>query len=960
MSFQPRAGDRLRIHGAAYRFAEHPAAPGMPYGQEGRQGVVYRLEEVEGREGMAALKVLRPRFRDDSLHKQPAAFKALSNLPGLSVCRRDVIGISTEPGLVEEHDELNCAVRMPWIGGPSWMELVAERAPIPKETAIQIASALCETLHIMEQKGLAHCDLSAANVLLPGLDGGSTPGMPPMHTIELVDVESLYGERLERPAVIPLGSPGYASLSVCRTGIWDPYADRLSGAILLAEMLAWADPRVRAAAWGESYFAPEEVQHASERYETLLAALREMYGPGATALLEAAWSNEALHQCPRFTQWAELIHSIRTTGRAPDLAGERDEAGSAGVSVLFIGREDAQQGKHRLESSYDGVGAVELFPSLAEWIGGKGSSTAASDAYPYILVYPSGMAKGEELSELRQLQEQLIGSVEGKRPIVYVLLERIHMLEEIIEAEDAIVYEQFCVCYGRDIVSVDAADLLAGKRDAYGTKHPRFRHEEPCRLQPKAAIAEPPREYNANAVDAFGGAPAPERAAGYASQPAPERAAGYAPQAAPERAAGHAPQPAPERTAGHAPPPAPERAAGHAPQPAPERTAGHAPPPAPERAAGHAPQPAPERTAGHAPPPAPERAAGHAPQVAPERTAGYASQPAPERPAESAAAEDLPKADKGGLMQSLKNRWGIRFDNPAPPSAGGGNSGDGGGRFLWSRKKQVKVPKHGIIVVTGDRRSGVSSTAANIADLLAGHGTVIILDFDYKRKGISHYFPNAMKRLEDERQTFGLYAALNNPRLLEDVMFVEHETLSLVTLTEAYVPSVFGGVQERRVGEKTREELLEDKRFYALLQYVKTAADWVVVDLPSETRAIIPDVSIYADHVILCAHNSEQAISDLLSVELAGMMAENEVAFLNYINRGRVVLTNYEPTNRYGKREMTEEVAEKFIRDHGPVWDMRVIGSVPYSPNFSLQQQHGRLLSAGELKEAFTRIIEAL
>jgi hypothetical protein len=47
MSFQPRVGDQLRIDETTYRIAEHPSAPGPPYGQEGRRwslasGQVYR------------------------------------------------------------------------------------------------------------------------------------------------------------------------------------------------------------------------------------------------------------------------------------------------------------------------------------------------------------------------------------------------------------------------------------------------------------------------------------------------------------------------------------------------------------------------------------------------------------------------------------------------------------------------------------------------------------------------------------------------------------------------------------------------------------------------------------------------------------------------------------------------------------------------------------------------------
>jgi hypothetical protein len=46
MPFRPNIHDELTIDGITYRIAEHPAAPGMPYGQEGRAGIVYCLDRT--------------------------------------------------------------------------------------------------------------------------------------------------------------------------------------------------------------------------------------------------------------------------------------------------------------------------------------------------------------------------------------------------------------------------------------------------------------------------------------------------------------------------------------------------------------------------------------------------------------------------------------------------------------------------------------------------------------------------------------------------------------------------------------------------------------------------------------------------------------------------------------------------------------------------------------------------
>ncbi len=54
MSFRPQVNDQLSINGVTYSIAEHPAAPGVPYGQAGRRAIVY---QVAAHEGYRALKV---------------------------------------------------------------------------------------------------------------------------------------------------------------------------------------------------------------------------------------------------------------------------------------------------------------------------------------------------------------------------------------------------------------------------------------------------------------------------------------------------------------------------------------------------------------------------------------------------------------------------------------------------------------------------------------------------------------------------------------------------------------------------------------------------------------------------------------------------------------------------------------------------------------------------------------
>ena len=75
------------------------------------------------------------------------------------------------------------------------MDVLLDRRPLSVHQSLTLAHALAATLARMEEQGLAHCDLSAPNLLLPGL------ATPPSSTaaVELVDVEQLFG-RGARPA----------------------------------------------------------------------------------------------------------------------------------------------------------------------------------------------------------------------------------------------------------------------------------------------------------------------------------------------------------------------------------------------------------------------------------------------------------------------------------------------------------------------------------------------------------------------------------------------------------------------------------------------------------------------------------------------------------------------------------------------------------------------------------------
>lgn len=309
MSFQPNPGDSIRINGKTYTVGQHPAAPGLAYAQAGRQGIVYQLLPVEG--GMheaKALKVFFPKYRVPAMVYQSETMEIYSECPGLQVCKRDVLTPERNGELIAEHPDLLYAVLMPWIFGVTWFDMIADQRQLKRTESLSLAKALSGIGSGMEQRRLAHCDLSAPNVMLPFFSEVDLPDNS--SAVELVDVEQMYSPKMDRPDVLLSGSPGYAAHRTVQSGLWSAYADRFAGAIILSEMLGWCDPHVVEKAWGESYFDQHEMQNACERYFVLKKSLERNWGAPIADLFSRAWESQDVSSCPTFGEWLVTLSSI--------------------------------------------------------------------------------------------------------------------------------------------------------------------------------------------------------------------------------------------------------------------------------------------------------------------------------------------------------------------------------------------------------------------------------------------------------------------------------------------------------------------------------------------------------------------------------------------------------------------------------------------------------------------------
>ncbi len=241
-----------------------------------------------------ALKVFKSRFRVPRLVELSTKLASFADIPGLQVCTRTVFTPQDHRTLLVSQPELVYGVLMPWIEGRSWMEMILERQALTTEESLTCATSLVKILVEMEQRGIAHCDLSGPNVSLERTEERLG--------IQLVDVEQIYSTILPRPEEVFAGSPGYAHRHLDSLA-WSPVSDRFSGAILICELLAWSSGDMRDVAWSESFFEPNEMQTECARADQLRAYLERQWGSKLSRLFERAWRSDSLEHCPTFGEW---------------------------------------------------------------------------------------------------------------------------------------------------------------------------------------------------------------------------------------------------------------------------------------------------------------------------------------------------------------------------------------------------------------------------------------------------------------------------------------------------------------------------------------------------------------------------------------------------------------------------------------------------------------------------------
>jgi len=297
--FNPEPNQIVTIGGQQYSVMPHPAVPVFAFGQEGRKAMVFQLGLPSGEK--FALKKFKEVYRLPELVDVNDALARFSQWPGMEVCNRQCFQYGLHDDILAEHPDLEYAVLMPWIMGTTWYDVVIGEKPLDRSESLSYASAVARVLAAIEEAGLAHCDISAANVIIN----------PTTERAHLIDVEDLYAPGFEPPANLPAGTDGYAHISA-KDGLWEPAADRFSGAILISEMIAWHSAEVRKQAEEEHFFPARELQDEGPHYDLMIDVLNGI-DQRLTELFNQAWYSQTLADAPRLAEWYDVLQEAYHT-----------------------------------------------------------------------------------------------------------------------------------------------------------------------------------------------------------------------------------------------------------------------------------------------------------------------------------------------------------------------------------------------------------------------------------------------------------------------------------------------------------------------------------------------------------------------------------------------------------------------------------------------------------------------
>lgn len=303
--------------------------------------------------------------------------------------------------------------------------------------------------------------------------------------------------------------------------------------------------------------------------------------------------------------------------------------------------------------------------------------------------------------------------------------------------------------------------------------------------------------------------------------------------------------------------------------------------------------------------PQPEPQPAYQPQPEPQPT--YQPQPEPQ-PAQQPSFGQAPQVNPGFMPQVQQPVQMQQFKQP---------QGHGASKQRVSRRSTA-------ILVTGDRRSGVSSIVSNLAMIAAAGGeSVLVMDFDFDRRGQSINFP-VTHESQDVRYTTSLSNALRAPGNIQNYAM-------------EYVPGLWYLGTSMTVGDtKSAAAIVDNRKIQRLIGTALSQYDLVLIDAPFERLNEWDALITSSTRIIHVMNNDLNAIMNNINL-LCEDAFEDPSIYQTYIPKMSIVLNAIRPVNVAGVPADANNILNIFAaltEDYETYQDFTVGGQIFFNAEY--------------------------
>lgn len=273
-------------------------------------------------------------------------------------------------------------------------------------------------------------------------------------------------------------------------------------------------------------------------------------------------------------------------------------------------------------------------------------------------------------------------------------------------------------------------------------------------------------------------------------------------------------------------------------------------------------------------------------------------------------------------------------------------------RKTRSKRKGILDLYRGVIAVTGDRQSGVSTTVANMSEVYASNGnSVLIIDLDIKRRFQTVLYKSYEEAIQlESRVAHGLLVSLINPRNLEEVAAVVSDNIALLSISQDIERDI------SRFANRPFDKVFSGAGMVNLLSFAKSMFDVVILDMPFESVKQVGECLSYVDKVITCVPNTEYHLDQFIGVNVDELLNNNEISANTLMSKNKLLLTKYNNTSKMYGKEMTEEFIMNLLSNlEESIYHLEVVGRVPYTESYEKQFERGNKIvnDGNDFKEYF-------